>query len=80
MGGFVVFGVSNKGEIIGQQVSSKTLNDIAVELRRIEPPAFPDIEIVNLEKDKAVILVMVSGGRSIIKNSHTYLICFLPHD
>ena len=43
MGGFVIFGVTDKGEIAGQQVSAKTLEDISNEIRNIEPPAFPDI-------------------------------------
>jgi ATP-dependent DNA helicase RecG len=62
LGGFVLFGVTNKGELIGQQVSAKTLEDIAAELRRIEPPAFPDIETINLTKGAAVVLLTVSGG------------------
>jgi predicted HTH transcriptional regulator len=61
LGGFVVFGVSDKGETIGQQVTAKTLEDIALELRRIEPPAFPEIETVNIGNDKSVILIRVTG-------------------
>ena len=62
LGGFILFGVNNKGEVTGQQVSAKTLEDIAVELRKIEPPAFPDIETMNLKKGTAVILLTVPGG------------------
>jgi ATP-dependent DNA helicase RecG len=62
LGGFILFGVTDKGEIIGQQVSSRTLEDIAVEMRRIEPPALPDIETVPVKGDKAVIIVRVPGG------------------
>jgi ATP-dependent DNA helicase RecG len=62
LGGFVLFGANNKGELIGQQVSAKTLEDIAAELRRIEPPAFPEIETINLRKGAAVVLLTVSGG------------------
>jgi ATP-dependent DNA helicase RecG len=40
-GGFVIFGVTDKGEIIGQKVSTKTIEDISNEIRKIEPPAFP---------------------------------------
>lgn len=43
LGGFVLFGISDKGEVVGQQVTAKTLEDITLELRRIEPPAFPEI-------------------------------------
>jgi len=62
LGGFVVFGVTDKGDLIGQQVSAKTLEDIAAELRKIEPPAFPDIETVNLDGDRAAIVLTISGG------------------
>ncbi len=61
IGGFVLFGISDKGEIVGQQVTTKTLEDITTELRRIEPPAFPDIETVTIENDRAVIVIRVSG-------------------
>ena len=62
LGGFVIFGVTDKGEITGQQVSARTLEDLANELRKIEPPAFPDIETVHLKGDKAVIIIAVPGG------------------
>jgi len=62
LGGFVLFGVSNQADIKGQQSSDSTLEDIAAELRRIEPPAFPDIETVNLDEGKTVILLRVPGG------------------
>ena len=62
LGGFILFGVSDRGEIRGQLVSSGTLADIATELRRIEPPAFPDIETVRLSDGNAVIALRVPGG------------------
>ena len=61
LGGFVIFGVSDKGEVVGQQVSSKTLEDVAHELGRIEPPAFPEIETVAVGGDKSVIVIRVPG-------------------
>jgi len=62
LGGFVLFGVTDKGHLIGQQFSAKTIEDIAAELRKIEPPAFLDIETVNLKKGHAVIVLPVPGG------------------
>ena len=62
IGGFVIFGVTDKGEITGQKVSAKTIADISNEIRRIEPPAFPDIETVNLKSEKAVIVINIPGG------------------
>lgn len=61
LGGFLLFGISDKGEIVGQQVTAKTLEDITLELRRIEPPAFPEMEAVTVGNDKAVIVIRVSG-------------------
>jgi ATP-dependent DNA helicase RecG len=46
LGGFVVFGVTDKGDIVGQMVAVGTLESIASELLKIEPPAFPDIATV----------------------------------
>ena len=57
----IIFGVSDKGELTGQQVTNKTLEDLAVELRRIEPPAFPEIETIVIEDDRKVILIRVNG-------------------
>src|SRR5271168_3825414 len=61
LGGFVLFGISDKGEIVGQQVVAKTLEDISLELRRIEPPAFPEIETIAVGNDRAVIVIRVPG-------------------
>jgi ATP-dependent DNA helicase RecG len=62
LGGFVLFGVTDRGQIIGQQVSTHTLEEIANELRRIEPPAFPDVETVALANGHTVIVLRVPGG------------------
>jgi len=61
-GGFLLFGIDDKGNIKGQQVSSKTLEIIAGEIRRIEPPAYPDIETVPLNDNLKVIVLRVPGG------------------
>jgi ATP-dependent DNA helicase RecG len=61
LGGFIIFGVSDRGEVIGQQVTNKTLEDIAIELRRIEPPAFSEIKTIAVEDDRKAILVRVEG-------------------
>jgi ATP-dependent DNA helicase RecG len=62
LGGFVLFGVSDKGNLIGQDISAKTMTDISAELGRIDPPAFPDVETVTLENGKGIIVLRVSGG------------------
>ena len=62
LGGFVIFGVRDKGQVVGQQVSATTIEELANELRRIEPPVFPDIETIPLKDNRAVIVVSVPGG------------------
>lgn len=42
-------------------MTAKTLEDIALELRRIEPPAFPEIQTINIGNDKSVIVIRVTG-------------------
>lgn len=62
LGGICLFGVEDRGAIVGQEVTGRTLQDVAHELGRIEPPAFPDIQTVTLENSLTVIAVIVTGG------------------
>jgi hypothetical protein len=61
-GGFVLFGVTDEGELRGQDVNAGTMETISAELNRIDPPAFPDIETVTLENGKSVIALRVPSG------------------
>jgi ATP-dependent DNA helicase RecG len=61
-GGRVLFGVKPDGSVTGQQVTDKTLEDVAHELAAIDPPAFPTIDRVPFTGDKEVIVVRVSQG------------------
>ncbi len=47
-GGYVLFGVTPEGIIVGQQVSERTLEEVSAEIQRIDPPAFPEIERVRV--------------------------------
>ncbi len=62
LGGFVIFGVTDRGEIAGQTVAARTLEDVANELRKIEPPAFPEIETIQIQGEKAAVVLTVTGG------------------
>jgi len=62
LGGICLFGVDDRGEVVGQEVSGRTLQDVAHELGRLEPPAFPDIQTVTLENGLSVIAIIVAGG------------------
>ena len=58
-GGFVLFGVTDRGELRGQQVSTSTLEDLARELRKIDPLPLLEPERVSLPTGHEVIVVSV---------------------
>jgi len=61
-GGYVLFGVTDGGEIVGQDVSTSTMEALVAELRRIEPqPALTPARIA-LASGREVILVAVPGN------------------
>jgi ATP-dependent DNA helicase RecG len=63
-GGFVLFGVTNKGVITGQEVSARTLEQVTRELKRIEPYALLNPEVVPLDETRSVIVLSAPGGGS----------------
>jgi ATP-dependent DNA helicase RecG len=74
VGGFVLFGVTAGGRVSGQEVTTQTLEDIHNELRRIEPPAFPDVETVKLDSGQSVIALRVpSGGGPFVYDGRAYM-------
>lgn len=63
-GGTVLFGVTDKGKIIGQEVSDKTKRDIAETIRRIEPFATIDISYTDIPgTNKSVIALSAEEQR-----------------
>ena len=54
-GGYLLFGVSDKGKIIGQEVSDKTKKEIAGALKKFEPGIFADIQYIPIPPMKANI-------------------------
>ncbi len=61
-GGRVLFGITPKGAVVGQQVSEKTIEEVAGTLRRITPSAYPSIGRVPLGDGREVIVVTVDPG------------------
>jgi|SRR5579883_2904927 ATP-dependent DNA helicase RecG len=61
-GGQVLFGVDPQGGIVGQQVSERTLEEVAQEIQHIEPPVFPTIEQLNVAAGRQVVSVTVPSG------------------
>ncbi|MCK4546145.1 MAG: putative DNA binding domain-containing protein [Candidatus Eisenbacteria sp.] len=66
-GGHVLIGVSEKGAILGQQVSDSTQIDIAATLKKFEPPASVEIQRVPLtgEGDREVIVLAAATPGSL---------------
>ena len=61
-GGQVLFGVTPEGNVVGQQVSERTIEALSNELQRIDPPAFPTVERVPIAEGREVLVVRVSQG------------------
>ena len=63
-GGRVLFGVEPNGRVLGQEMSDHTIEEVAQDLRELDPPVFPNIERVDLSAGRAVLVVSVSTGQS----------------
>ena len=63
-GGQVLFGVTQAGAVVGQQVSERTIEELSGELRQIDPPAFPTVERAPVGGGREVIVVSTSQGAS----------------
>ena len=63
-GGHVLFGVSPEGEIEGQQVSDRTIEQLSSEIQNIESEVFPSIERVRIKGDREVVVISVKPGTS----------------
>jgi ATP-dependent DNA helicase RecG len=67
--GRVLFDVDAQGRIVGQEVSDKTLADVAHGLRALDPPALPSIERIALASGREVLAVTVERGA---RRPHTF--------
>lgn len=64
-GGTVLFGVTDKGRITGQEVSDKTKRDMVEAIRRLEPMASVQVSYIPLpDGDKMIIALSVEDSRS----------------
>lgn len=62
-GGRVLFGVDARGEIVGQETSDKTVEDVVAEVLRISPAADASVERIALGDGHEVLAVTVSRGQ-----------------
>ncbi len=69
-GGKVLFGVTDTGAVVGQQVGKDTIEDLSAEIQRIDPPTFPTVERVPVEGGREVILVSTAQG---VSRPYSYL-------
>lgn len=63
-GGHVLFGVTPKGVVVGQHVGERTIEELSDEVQRIDPPAFPEVERVQISEQREVIALYVRRGPS----------------
>lgn len=61
-GGRVLFGVERDGRVAGQQVSDRTIEEVAQEIGHIDPPVFPSIDRVSVADGREVLVVTVTQG------------------
>lgn len=74
LGGFVIFGVGDKKELIGQEIGQRTVEEVTNELARIEPPAFPEIETVAFKDSRFFIVLRVPGGGGLFSYDGRYYV------
>ena len=65
-GGRVVFGVAPDGEIVGQQVSDKTVREVAQELAALDPPAKVAIHRIAVGAGREVLVLDAEGGSDLV--------------
>lgn len=61
-GGTVLIGVKDDGTILGQDLNDKNLQDMAAEIKRLEPTAKIDVQYIQLKTEKKVIVLSVNPG------------------
>jgi ATP-dependent DNA helicase RecG len=61
-GGRILFGVGPDHSVLGQSVSDRTLEEVAQELKEIDPPVYPTIERVPVGDGNEVLVATVSQG------------------
>lgn len=64
-GGRVIFGVSSRGEILGQQVSEQTLHEIAACKGRFEPALDFAVRVVEFAPERKLLVLRVHPRRDV---------------
>jgi ATP-dependent DNA helicase RecG len=58
----VVFGVTPAGELVGQEIGTNTLEQVAAAIREITPAVLPDMDVVPVGDQRHAIVLTVPGG------------------
>ncbi len=61
-GGSVLIGINNNGQILGQEISDNTRQEIARELSKVEPPVNINIQYKPLPNNKYLIIMQTPAG------------------
>ena len=74
-GGYLLFGVTDDGKIHGQEVSTRTIEDLVNDLRRIEPQPALTPDRVRLANGREVIVISIpgSGGGTFTYDGRPYV-------
>lgn len=74
-GGKVLIGVTDEGKILGQNIGDCTLREISELIKKIEPPPIINIDTIEIQKSKHVILLTAVPRQSDIP----YVFCGRPY-
>jgi ATP-dependent DNA helicase RecG len=58
-GGCVFIGVNDEGKLVGQQITDKTKQEIAIELGKLEPTPQIEIHYTPLQEEKATFIILL---------------------
>ena len=61
-GGLILFGVSPNGEMVGQKIGDRTIEELSTEIFRIEPNVYPTIEKIRVKKDNHIIVASLASS------------------
>jgi len=62
-GGRILFGIEPDHRVVGQHVSDHTIEELAQEIQRVDPPTFPTVDRVGIGGDREVLVVIVNPGQ-----------------
>jgi len=72
--GELYFGINNKEEVVGQQVSDKTLRDISKSISdHVEPKIYPHINNINIENNSCIHVTFEGKDNPYFADGRAYI-------